>query len=407
MEAGGYVGYRRVPSGSGSWIARFRDGEGHQHYQAVGSADDTRAADGLSVFTFGQAQELVRQFFARKIRELAGDDIPADGPFTVTTAVRDYLAHRRRRGSKGVEDDAKQAEARIIPALGHIEVEKLTAKRINEWHDQLARSARRVRTAKTSATQATRDFDREDSEEMRKRRSTANRVLTVLKAALNYAFVEGRTTCDLAWRRVRPFKGVDAARIRFLTTDEARRLCNTCQPDFRALVQGALATGARYGELINLRVADYNAEAETVTIRESKTSRARHVALASEGASLFKAMTEGKSGEHRIFIRADGGPWAKSHQARPIAAASERAKIAPPASFHMLRHTYGSALAMKGVPMAVIAKAMGHRDTRMTEKHYAHLSPNYVDDTIRAELPPLADFKPDDVVVGLAARRTA
>jgi hypothetical protein len=57
--------------------------------------------------------------------------------------------------------------------------------------------------------------------------------------------------------------------------------------------------------------------------------------------------------------------------------------------------------------MAVIAKAMGHRDTRMTEKHYAHLSPNYVDDTIRAELPPLADFKPDEVLVNLAARRTA
>jgi integrase len=231
-------------------------------------------------------------------------------------------------------------------------------------------------------------------------------VLTVLKAALNYAFVEGRTTSDLAWRRVRPFRGVDAAPIRFLTTDEARRLCNTCQPDFRALVQGALATGARYGELIRLRVGDFNAEAETVTIRESKTSRARHIALASEGALLFKTMTQGKSGEHRIFIRADGQPWAKSHQARPIAAASERAKIAPAASFNVLRHTYGSALAMKGVPMAVIAKAMGHRDTRMTEKHYAHLSPNYVDDTIRAELPPLADFKPEAVVVSVATRRT-
>ena len=316
---------------------------------------------------------------------------------------RDYLAHRRQRGSKGIEADAKQAEARIIPALGHIEVEKLTAKRINDWLGELAESARRVRTAKTSATQAIRDFDREDSEEIRRRRSTANRVLTILKASLNYAFVEGRATSDLAWRRVRPFRGVDAARIRFLTTDEARRLCNACEPDFRALVQGALATGARYGELIRLRVADFNGEAETVTIREFKTGRARHVALASEGASLFRAMTAGKSGEHRIFIRADGDPWGKSHQARPIAEASERASIKPSATFHILRHTYGSALAMEGVPMAVIAKAMGHRDTRMTEKHYAHLSPNYVDDTIRAKLPALADFKPDDVIVSLAA----
>ena len=219
--------------------------------------------------------------------------------------------------------------------------------------------------------------------------------------------MEGRATSDLAWRRVRPFRGVDAARIRFLTTDEARRLCNACEPDFRGLVQGALATGARYGELIRLRVADFNGEAETVTIRESKTGRARHVALAGEGAALFRAVTTGKNGEHRIFIRADGDPWGKSHQARPIAEASERASIKPSATFHILRHTYGSALAMEGVPMAVIAKAMGHRDTRMTEKHYAHLSPNYVDDTIRAKLPALGDFRPADLIVSLAARRTA
>ena len=407
MAAGSFIGYRRLPSGSGSWIARLRDGEGRQHYQALGSADDTREGDGLGVFTFGQAQELARQFFARKTRELAGHDAPRNGPFTVETAVRDHLAHRRQAGSKGVEADAKQAEARIIPAFGHIEVEKLTAKRINDWLGELAESARRVRTAKTSTTQATRDFDREDIEEIRRRRSTANRVLTILKASLNYAFVEGRTSSDLAWRRVRPFRGVDAARIRFLTGDEARRLCNACESDFRALVQGALATGARYGELIRLRVADFNRVAETVAIRESKTGRARHVALAIEGASLFRAMTAGKSGEHRIFIRADGNPWGKSHQARPIAEASERASITPSATFHILRHAYGSALAMEGVPMAVIAKAMGHHDTRMTEKHYAHLSPNYVGDTIRAKLPALADFKPDDAIVSLAEWRPA
>ena len=63
-----------------------------------------------SVFTFGQAQELARQFFARKTRELAGHDAPKDGPFTVETAVRDYLAHRRQRGSKGIEADAKRGQ---------------------------------------------------------------------------------------------------------------------------------------------------------------------------------------------------------------------------------------------------------------------------------------------------------
>ena len=44
---------------------------------------------------------------------------------------------------------------------------------------------------------------------------------------------------------------------------------------------------------------------------------------------------------------------------------------------------------MKGVPMPVIAKQLGHADTRMTEKHYAHISPSYVADTIRQNFPTL------------------
>jgi integrase len=44
---------------------------------------------------------------------------------------------------------------------------------------------------------------------------------------------------------------------------------------------------------------------------------------------------------------------------------------------------------MEGVPMPVIAKQLGHADTRMTEKHYAHLSGDYVADTIRAHFPKL------------------
>ena len=52
-------------------------------------------------------------------------------------------------------------------------------------------------------------------------------------------------------------------------------------------------------------------------------------------------------------------------------------------AFHDLRRTYGARLARKGVPMAVIAEALGHADERTTRKHYAHLAPSYLADTIR------------------------
>lgn len=77
----------------------------------------------------------------------------------------------------------------------------------------------------------------------------------------------------------------------------------------------------------------------------------------------------------------------KNYQVRPLEAACSAAKITPAANFHTLRHTYASALAMKGVPLQVIAAVLGHSDTRITHKHYAHLMPSYIADVIRENLP--------------------
>jgi integrase len=82
------------------------------------------------------------------------------------------------------------------------------------------------------------------------------------------------------------------------------------------------------------------------------------------------------------------GGSAPSNCVRCVTAASG---IGPAVSFHVLRHTHASILAMRAVPMAVIARQLGHSDTRMTERHYAHLAPNYVADTIRARFPRLTE----------------
>jgi hypothetical protein len=55
-------------------------------------------------------------------------------------------------------------------------------------------------------------------------------------------------------------------------------------------------------------------------------------------------------------------------------------------------------LAMRGVPLAVIAAQLGHADTRMVEKHYGHLSPRYVADTVRAAFGTLGLVEPSNVV---------
>jgi integrase len=397
ISRGCAIGYRRGVKG-GSWIARFRDEAGRQHYEALGAADDARDPDGLSVFSFAQAQDRARAFFVRTARELTGDLAPNDGSYTVGMAIEDYLIAREKRGSKGVRADRYAAEARIIPEIGNVEVVRITSKRIRDWHQTTASSPKLLRTKKNAVTRATKEVGAEDPDAIRSRRSTANRLLTILKAALNHAFHEGRAAADEAWRKVKPYREVDAPLVRFLSTPECARLVNACSPIFRDLVRGALLTGCRYSELTRMRAVDFNPRASALTVRFSKAGKARHIALNDEGQRLFASLAVGKAAADLIFRRADGKAWGQSHQQRLLVEASKAAKLEPPASFHILRHTYASALAMNGVPMGVIAAQLGHSDTRMTEKHYAHLTPSYVTDTVRAMLPAFGIIQESNVV---------
>jgi hypothetical protein len=74
------------------------------------------------------------------------------------------------------------------------------------------------------------------------------------------------------------------------------------------------------------------------------------------------------------------------------------ASIIPPITFHDLRHTYASILAMKSVPLQVISAMLGHSDTRITHKHYAHLMPSYIAEVIREYLPDFGETEKSNVI---------
>ncbi len=400
LEKGFALGYRRRGKG-GTWLARRRQDNGGYGEHRIGTTDDLQDADGVAILDYGQAQKAAREWWRAERRREEGHDT-REGPLTVAEAVADYLKAYDRRGGKAVYDTRRTAEAHILPSLGVVTVAKLTAGKITDWHHGLAEKRARART-KPGRKQNYRRAET-GSDAIRKRRATANRILTVLKAALNHAWKAGHVASDDAWRRVKPFRAVETARVRYLSEAECVRLVNACEPAFRQLVRGALLTGCRYSELVFLCAADFNPDSGIVTVRETKTSKPRHVVLTEEGQRLFAAMTAGKVGSDPVFVRADAGLWGKGHQMRPMAEACKHAKIKPAISFHVLRHTHGSTLAMKGVPMGVIAEQLGHADTRMTEKHYAHLAPSYVADTIRAHFPTLG-IADDARVLAIAPKR--
>jgi integrase len=235
-------------------------------------------------------------------------------------------------------------------------------------------------------------------EAKRRRQASANRVLTILKAALNHAFDEGHVAnCDAWGRKLKPFRDVEVARVRYLTITEAQRLLNACDPDFRSLVRAALETGCRYGELTRLEVADYNPDTGALHIRKSKSGKPRHVILTEEGDAFFRQHCAGRAGDTVMFTHDDGRPWRAGHQARPMSAACARAGIAP-CGFHQLRHTWASLAVMAGMPLMVVARNLGHVNTEMVEKHYGHLSESYVTEAIRARAPRYGGLPPGKVV---------
>jgi integrase len=375
IERGLHLGYRKLASGPGNWLVRRYMGDGAYSLRNIGTADDYDDADGRSILNFGQAQDKARE-----------EATARRGPYTVAQALEGYFQalEGQGRSARLVNDARTKANALIVPALGSFPVSDLTALQLRRWRDTLAASPPRVRTTQ-GAPQRHREVTGEDAK--RARRATVNRIWAILRAALNQAFRDNLVPSDAEWRKVKPFKKTDRARLRYLKVEEAKRLIKACPPEFRALVRAALQTGCRYSELTRLTAEDFDPATGTVHIRQSKSGDPRHVVLTDEGIALFRQLTTGRPGNAPILHKADGSTWGYADQRKPMLDAVEQAKLEPAISFHGLRHTWASLAVMNGVPLLVVARNLGHTSTRMVETHYGHLAKDYITDAIRAGAP--------------------
>ncbi|HEX2020073.1 MAG TPA: site-specific integrase [Aurantimonas sp.] len=387
-----HLGYRkRRADAPGTWTLRRyvgRPGDVGSPYKSetLGLADDYQDADGATVLSYADAQKLAHECARQACKQ------PDPAP-TVASAIEDYLRFLRTE-RKTASDAERRANVLILPALGSRPIDKLTTVELVRWRDGLAAAPARLRTRPGEEQRFQAPADHPDAR--RARRATANRTVTILKAALNRAFRHGRVADDTAWRRLEPFSRVDAARQEFLSVEEAQRLLHTSDAasGFRSLVHGALLTGCRYGELCALRVADF--AFGRIVIRESKSGRPRDVRLTDEGRDFFRQLTLGRPAEERMFLRGDGEAWGPSHQSRPMLRACQAARI-PPVGFHQLRHTWASLAVMNETPLMVVAGNLGHADTRMVERHYGHLTEDYIDEAIRRGAPRFGAVAPNNV----------
>ncbi len=335
--------FEREP-GSGVWWVRYADESGQLHREKVG-------AKGLAKDVYRKRKTQIREgkFFPEQIRRKET---------ALAAAIDDYLDrkenqlrhfyHYRRFGRYWKEALGSRTLRSIQPA----DIEAYVAER-----------AKKVKPA------------------------TVNRELAFLKTLYSDAVSNGKTEANPV-KRVKLFKE-NNARVRYLTDEEERRLYEQLPGRYDLLVRFAFNTGLRQSEQFGLLWENVDFDNGVITITQSKHGEARKVPLNGEARKVLNLLravgpTPGKA---RIFP-----VNAHNFYNRIFKPALERAKI-DNFVWHDLRHTFGSRLAMKGVPILTIKELMGHKTLTMTLR-YAHLAPGHLRDAVEKLTDTTTDTKP-------------
>jgi integrase len=266
-----------------------------------------------------------------------------------------YLQWLVAKNARTAADTRGRLQLHFLPMHGHRLVSSLTRSVLEGWLASMVAKS-------------------DDRERVRKSKDSANRVLSMVKAALNHAIRDKANGLndDGPWRLVRPFQGVSKPRDVRYTDEQVKRLVEAAaDKSLASLITAAFLTGARYGELAQLRVAHFDDLGRTLRVTAGKTG-ARTVVLQSAAVDFLSGLSTGRPADDFLFLRADGSPWKKSDQTRPIKGALRAAGLSADGSLYALRHTYISRAIEGGVPLNIIAENCG-TSVRVIEKTYAKI----------------------------------
>ncbi|HEY5849892.1 MAG TPA: tyrosine-type recombinase/integrase [Lysobacter sp.] len=390
LTPGRFLGYWPAKNrAASSWRVRLLVG-GKYHKARIATADDYGKANGLDVLSFQQAIERAHTYALPVTSGRLSENVKLSahcvrrigGTATVDELVREYFDHRSTTPS-GRNGRVMNAAARMTAesqwrthgqsTIGLHPADSLTAADIRRWHSSISQSAPLNRGKVMT-------FDANDPNQLRARRETANRVLTILKAALNLAWAQESLPNSINrdwWNNVQKFHSSNDAPPRMLDEEEVRRLLNSARSysDLHELIVAALMTGARAGELRALLVENFSEETGRIRINQGKTGKVLTQPLTASGVEFFRSICAGRSGRAPMLRRADGGAWQRGDYRRRFAEVAATARLEN-MTFKVLRSTYGKLLLIATRDIELVAKALGHSDSRITRRHYAQYLPD-------------------------------
>lgn len=168
----------------------------------------------------------------------------------------------------------------------------------------------------------------------------------------------------------------------FMDEEQVLGLLKHVQQNGSGVAYAAIAftafTGARRSEMMRGTVGDVDFDAGTIRIREKKKSRKlkttyRSVQLHKQLAIILKAYLKTHMGGQALFT-VDGRHLTKTQATKLFRNAVDRSRWRVIEGFHVLRHSFISLCAMRGISQAIIDAWVGHTTPEMHQR-YRHLFP--------------------------------
>jgi len=293
---------------------------------------------------------------------------------TLAELIERWMKHLVAQGrAPGTLERYRSAiDSTIVPALGHIRIDRLTGADIDAFYAALAAKGRKPTTIRKSHA--------------------------ILSASLRQAVRWGWLDQTPMVRATPPSSRVPEVKVP--TVEEVRRLLEKARalnPDLYSLLHVAATTGLRRGELGGLRWEDVDFESSTLTVRRSasdtdgivfikdtKTHAARRLALDPITKAVLQEQrqrVEERAAASEVDLLPHAYIWSQeldgSEPYRPNRMTSAfitlRARVGlEHVTLQSFRHFAATALAGKGVGIRTIAGRLGHVDPNLTLRTYAH-----------------------------------
>lgn len=345
-------GVKVTPKGKRVYLLKYRTKDGTQRKPAIGEHSDA--------LTCERARGIARDWLAiiQQGGDPSGERQELRQSVTVAELCDRYMREHAKvyKKSSSIELDEYYIERFIKPNLGGTKVVSITRQDVIKFHQS-----------------------------MQKTPAQANRLINSLSKMFSLAEDwEIRPNNTNPCAKIPRFK--ETPKDRFLSDEEMERLGDTLRalevegresPYTLALLRMLILTGARLGEILNARWEWVDMQRGVLTLPDSKVGR-RIIKLGGAMAVL-EGLPKVEGNPYIILGEVEGKPMVKPEkQWRRIRAKAGLNDV----RLHDLRHTYASVLAMQGESMLVVAKLLGHKQLRTTER-YAHLGNNPLESAVQ------------------------